>query len=202
MKMGFFFGLIIMAAIGPASSEEVTSKKKVANANYRYSLLTSGYGIVTEDDLAYDHCQRRILPYNPRTASSSLYWQCFPIKDVKPKYSISYDNDPMGAWNIIVTMCNLEIIVHHHGEKQIYVDHRGHHVDYCRDFVRKWLSLTKDQQIVCLNGDGGYYHSDEKDGKYKLWTWEKFKTKKGCHSYFSGECTTYGYSKGKCPSSR
>ncbi|MBI4041779.1 MAG: hypothetical protein HY390_07940 [Deltaproteobacteria bacterium] len=193
MKNLFFWGASFLIIVLHVESKE---------PKYSDSLLTADDGIVTADDLAYDHCRREIVPYNPNTAFNSLYWQCLPVKDVKPTYRIFRDNDPMGAWDVVITMCHLELNVNHKGEKQVYVDRRGHHVEYCKDFVQKWLKLTKDQEIVCLSGSGGEYYFDEKGGKYKLWTWEKFKTKKGCHSYFFGDCTTSGYSKKKCYSSK
>lgn len=166
------------------------------STNTKYGLITHGYGIVTDDDLAYDRFHRIIVPYNPDKHTGSLYWQCFPKKNVTVKYSTWRDNDPMGAWNIIIILCTPEIIVQHNNELQIYGDRRAHPFDYCRDFVREWKKLTKNENIVCLNGDGGNY-SETEGQKYKYWTWEKFKTRKGCNSYFDGQCETLGYSKKK-----
>ncbi|MBI2646722.1 MAG: hypothetical protein HYW85_06845 [Deltaproteobacteria bacterium] len=119
---------------------------------------------------------------------------------MSPKYTTWRASDPMGAWDIIVTLCDLEIIIRHEKELQTYVDRRAHRVDYCQEFMAEWRRLTKGQSMVCLNGSGGgFYHQDEKKGKYKLWTWEKFKTHKGCYSYFYGTCDTEGCSRGKCP---
>ena len=61
-------------------------------------------------------------------------------------------------------------------------------LEHCKEFIWAWNKLTAHQTNVCLNGDGGGggFHQDEIDGKYKLWTWEKFKTKSGCYSYFAG----------------
>lgn len=170
------------------------------SSQHAYGLLTPDYGVITEDDLAYDACQREVTPYNPNEPLGSLHWQCFDKNEVTAGYDSWRGNDGMGEWNKIYTMCTLEIRVRHGGELQLYVDRRAHRIGYCRDFVRAWRWITKNQTIVCLNGDGGGFNQDEKDGKYKLWTWEKFKTKNGCYSYFAGECNTKGYAaKKKCP---
>lgn len=195
MKFILFLVLITINTVSPALSNEIVSSK---STKYPYGLITSGYGIVTEDDLAYDDFHREIRSYNPNEHSSSLYWQCFPVKYVTPKYRTWRDNDSMGAWDVIVTLCDLEIIVRHEKEFQIYGDRRAHPVEYCQNFVTKWRKLTKGQNIVCLNGEGGYYSKDGMRKKYKYWTWEKFKTKRGCFSYFFGQCNTSGCSKGKC----
>lgn len=160
-------------------------------------LITPNYGIVTDDDLAYDASRQKIPPYAPGT--SSLYWQCLPAKQVRLKYQTSRGSDPMGLANVIVTMCEPEITVHRDGELHIYVDRRGHPVEHCHEMARQWHRLTKNESIVCLNGDGSNLMEDPKLGKYFLWTWEKFKTRKGCYSYFGGTCDTEGCSKGKCP---
>lgn len=197
MKFLLLFVLITVKITGPVFSAEIGSSTKSKSKKYSYGLITPGYGIVTEDDLAYDDSHREIHPYNPNEYSTSLHWQCFPVKDVTPKYKTWRGNNGMGAWDVIVTLCDLEIIVHHEKELQIYGDRRAHPVDYCQEFITEWRKLTKDQDIVCLNGDGGNYSEDKVNGKYKYWTWEKFKTKTGCFSYFSGQCNTSGCSKKK-----
>lgn len=200
MKLIRFLTLIFMGIVSLVFFPKNDFSKTSKSTKYPYGLITSGYGIITEDDLAYDSLRRKILPYNPHDSTDldSLHWQCFPVKDVSPKYTTWRDNDPMGAWDVIVTLCDLEIIVRHEKELQIYGDRRAHLVDYCQEFVTEWRKLTKDQDIVCLNGDGGNYLEDKVNGKYKLWTWEKFKTNKGCYSYFYGTCDTGGCSKRKC----
>lgn len=65
--------------------------------------------------------------------------------------------------------------------------------------ARQWRQLAKNENIVCLNGDGSDVMVDPKLEKYFLWTWEKFRTRKGCYSYFAGECDTQGCAKGHCP---
>lgn len=164
------------------------ASNKKAN-DYADRLLTDTYGIITESDLAYDASRRKSVPYNPNEfAGGALYWQCFPVKSVKIKYRTWKDNDPMGAWNIIITMCDLEFIVKYNNEIQIYSGRRAYPVDYCRDVTKEYRKITKGQKTVCFDGTGGTYFSDEKYGKYKSWTWEKIKTKKGCYAYFEDDC--------------
>lgn len=166
-------------------------------SKYPYGLLTLGYNIVIEDDLAYDAHERIMGPDDPETALSGLYWQCFPMEKVRTKFDSWNGPDGMGPWNKNYNMCTLEISVRDQKSVQIYVDHRGHRIDFCREFIREWKRLTRKQKIVCLNGEGGGYETDKKLGKYKLWTWEKFKTLDGCYSYFADECNTDGCAKGK-----
>lgn len=164
---------------------------------YRYGLLTPGYNIVTEDDLAWDAFNRNIEPYDPTTSLSELYWQCFPKEQITAKFNSWRGHNGMGAWNKVSMLCTLEIAVQNNRELQIFADHRGHPVEFCQKFMTQWKRVTKKQKIVCLNGEGGQYQTEAKVGKYKLWTWEKFKTKIGCYSYFASECDTKGCAEGR-----
>ncbi|OGQ15792.1 MAG: hypothetical protein A3B70_04365 [Deltaproteobacteria bacterium RIFCSPHIGHO2_02_FULL_40_11] len=166
----------------------------VFSTDHFNGLIPPGYGIVTDDDLAYDAARRIIPPYEPNNEfSGALYWQCVPKRDVVPKYTTWRGNDPMGAWDKIITLCAFEISIHREGEVHRYISRRALPVETCRLFMNEWKTVTLDQDIVCLNGEGGSYSKSKE--KYRYWTWEKFKTKKGCFSYFHGYCNTSGYSK-------
>lgn len=165
-----------------------------------YNLLTPSYGIVSEDDLAYDNHRRRIGPYNPNTSLSQLYWQCFPTSEIKAGFDAWVGPDGMGSQDAIYTMCTIEISVRNNGELQLFTDRRAHQIGFCLDFTKEWKKLTKNQKMVCLDGEGGaYYDEDKQLGRHKLWTWDKFKTKRGCYSFFADECNTKGCDQGKGP---
>lgn len=177
--------------------DATASEVQKSHAQY-YGLLTPGYGIVSQDDLAYDACRKKIGPYNPNDDLGSLYWQCFPKSEINARYNSWRGLDGGSATNELQDMCSFEIVVHHAGETQVYVDRRGHHLDFCMDYLHAWNRITRSQDTVCLSGDGGFYIQDKQWGKAKLWTWEKFKTKRGCFSYFAGRCETQGSSAKEC----
>lgn len=158
----------------------------------KYGLITDGYGIVGEDDLVYDIKYRIIDPYNPSKSTFGIYWQCLPVADVKPSYRTWRGNDGMGLADVIVTMCDLSISFRRNGELHRFCDRRAHEISYCKDFMKTWKELTSNEKIVCLNGDSPLYYHRKEYGKYILWTWNKFKTKKGCYSYFAGDCDVAG----------
>ena len=177
------------------------TNEKLFTRRPHFGLLTPGYEIVTKDDLAYDESTRIMVPYDPNDPIGPLRWQCFPKGEVDARFDSWRGTDGMGAWNKIYKMCSIEIEVHHNGEIHDYVDRRAHQVEFCQDFIQAWKRVTDHEPIVCLNGDGGGYDRDEKHGQSKLWTWEKFKTRKGCYSYFEGECDVAGCAGGECPHS-
>jgi hypothetical protein len=131
---------------------------------------------------------------------SELYWQCLPIEKVNAGFDAWVGHDGMGPQDAIYTMCTLEITVRVNNEVQTFTDRRAHQIGFCLDFTKEWKRLTEKQKFVCLDGEGGaYYDGDKNIGRQKLWTWDKFKTKKGCYSFFAGECNTSGCDQGKGP---
>jgi hypothetical protein len=192
--------ILIFLTIASALTANAAAIEKFS-PNYPYNLLTPGYSIVTEGDLAYDNYRRKIGPYNPSTSLSELYWQCWPTENIKAGFNAWVGNDGMGPHDALETMCALNITVRANNEVQTFTDRRAHQIHFCFDFTKKWKQLTKDQKFVCLDGEGGSYHDEDKNvGRSKLWTWDKFKTKKGCYSFFAGDCDTSGCekSKGSC----
>lgn len=67
--------ILIFLTIASALTANAAAIEKFSS-KYPYNLLTPGYSIVTEDDLAYDNYRRKIGPYDPSTSLSELYWQC------------------------------------------------------------------------------------------------------------------------------
>jgi len=189
LSLFLFLGLVDFAS-------GVTIEK--FSAKHPYNLLTPGYGIITEDDLAYDNFRREIGPYNPEKSLSELYWQCFPAENVKAGFNAWVGPDGMGPQDGLYTMCSIELSVHANNEIQTFADRRAHQIDFCLEFTKQFKRLTKNQKFICLDGEGGAYDGTDKNvGRQKLWTWEKFKTKKGCYSFFAGECSTSGCDQGK-----
>lgn len=191
MKLFNFILLIFLAVSNVAFAPEKSTR-------YPYGLLTSGYGIVTEDDLAYDAQNRASTPYDPTKDFNSLHWQCFPVSAIKQISRSWLGMDGAENSDNIYKMCAIEIEIQFNGERQFYVDRRGHRIAYCKEFSQSWNQLISGEDIVCLNGDGGEYQKDKDGSRYKLWTWEKVKTRKGCDSYFAGECKTEGCTNRNC----
>ena len=185
----YVLGVIFLSSFLAFAKERIVEGKK-----YSDRLLTPGYGIVTDDDLAYDAGRRGFKPYDPHGSPGGLYWQCYPIKIVKPKYRYWDDNDEMDKKGKPDKLCDLEIHVKNGSDLQVYGSRRALGASYCDDFKKNWARVTKKQKIICMDGETGFATQDEELGKYRLWTWDKIKSKKGCFSYF-GECNTRGFAK-------
>jgi hypothetical protein len=176
----------------------ITGFANAETTSYPHDLMTDGFGIITEDDLAYDAQDRLISPFNPKT-SNSIHWQCVLIKNTKASFS-SWVLENGGRFSKRrERLCAPEIQVRDHNGVQLFVIQHAQQMSYCHQFVKKWNRLTLGQKIVCLNGDFGE-RQQGLTGERRLWNLEKYKTRLGCESYFYGACNTRGCSEKKCES--
>jgi hypothetical protein len=161
-------------------------------------LITPDYGIITTDDLAYAAKHREATPYDPSKDQRARYWQCVPARIAIPKFDIWRGEDGMGRAGVEIPMCSIGIHVKLPDGLHVYGDRRGHPNSFCQEFERNWSELTRGEAIICLEGEDPSNETDETLGKYRAWIWDKFKTRKGCYSYF-GDCNVTGCAKGQCP---
>ncbi len=153
---------------------------------YPDGLLTDDYGILQEADLLFDIKNGNPRKYNISEMQSGYYrWQCFKVEDVKFKYSTWRAPDPMGAFNIIVWMCDFSFTVKNQGISHFYYDRRARRIEFCRAYASDWKKIKSGQKFVCLNGE-----PESLTNNQKAWTWNKLKSKNGCTSLFEGDCET------------
>ncbi len=169
MTYKFFLAGIFIAICSCKTSQRQIPKKIV--------FVGRDYGILSVQD--------KVRPYR-----APVMWRCFPIKDVQVKYHSWRDADPMGPYDVIVTMCNFMITVRDQPYPHIYSSRRGKEVTYCNEFKTAWDKITKGEKYICLDGETltKGEPEEDKDLKKKIvsWTWDKIKTKKGCYSYWDG----------------
>ena len=100
----------------------------------------------------------------------------------------------MGPAGVAIDMCEIEIQVKNGNDLQVFGDRRAHPAFFCKELEKNWKKITHNEKTVCISGESGHYENDEKLGRYRSWTWDKIKTKKGCHGYFLG-CNVKGFAK-------
>ena len=170
--------ILYIIFLNHAWGESVLQKK------YAYGLLTDDYGILNEKDLLADIDDAKPTPYRINEFQPAYRrWQCFPTKDVSFKFETWKDNDPMGSASIIVDLCLFSIEVKNTKPTHSYGGRRAYRLEFCKGMEKSWNRLTKNAPYVCLNG-----HPETYDNSEKHWTWEQFKTFKGCESYFQRSC--------------
>lgn len=166
----------LFLAVGACKTNSDKPIKKVEIVNPDYGILS-----ITE---------------RTRAGFLPLMWKCFPIKDVEVKYRTWRDADPLGPYDVIVTMCDFEIWVNSKPFQNVYHGRRGKPVIYCDEFKAAWNKLTKQEEHICMDGETltkGEPEEDEYSKKMKAsWTWDKIKTKKGCYSFWDGyQCVDF-----------
>lgn len=162
------------------------------NKSYPHAVLTADHGIITESYLLDEIKEiNKASPFNMKSTDYGRFrWQCFPVKNVKPKYRYWKDADPMGYASVIVTMCDFDVTVLDGKIRHLYHGRRAKEVTYCNEFKKHFSRITKNEQYICLNGEPGSLEIKKEKGKditTKYWVWNRIKTKKGCHSFF-GDC--------------
>lgn len=152
-----------------------TSTIKAIYSGKKIEMVHPDYGILPES-------------YRTRSGMRPLMWRCFPTKDVEVKYRTWRDADPMGPYDVIVTMCDFEMFVKSNSIFHVYHGRRGKQVIYCDEFKAAWSKLTQGEEHICMDGETltkGEPEEDEDSKKMLVsWTWDKIKTKKGCYSFW------------------
>ena len=160
---------------------------------YPYGLLTEDYGILDENDLLADAKDNIPYAYDiNKFQPGYMRWQCFLTKDTKFTYDKWKGNDPWGSASVIVDMCAFGFHAQSGDISHSYTGRRAYRIEFCKGLEKNWKRLTKSEPYVCLNGSPDSKLEKAKKGESFLyekdWTWNQFKTKKGCYYYFQGGC--------------
>jgi hypothetical protein len=59
----------------------------------------------------------------------------------------------------------------------------------CLWFKKRWTQLTSNESNVCLAGSNAGIEKESDGSLIRTWVLDRFKTKKGCESYFEGYCS-------------
>ncbi len=165
------------------SKSEKHNIHRYQKSEYPYVLLTDDYGILNGEDMAINTCDRYPTKISEED-SSNLYWQCFETKNAKILCEKSGNDASTG---VEMSFMTFEI----ESSPKIFRYVTGHNMESsnCLFFKKKWIKAVKNEKHVCFSGS---FNSVETDEKYKLssnWQFDKFKTKRGCTSYFYGHCS-------------
>lgn len=182
------FSLFFLITLSPNVYANSVLKQK-----YPHGLLTEDYGILEENDLAADAKNNGPYPYDiNKFQPAYMRWQCFPTEDTKFTYEKWKGNDPWGSETKIVEMCAYSFYAQNGKISHSYSGRRAYRIEFCKDLQKKWKQLTTNEPYVCLNGSPDSTLKEVKKSKISLyeksWTWNQFKTKKGCYYYFQGGC--------------
>jgi hypothetical protein len=176
--------LVLLLFQSGYSKGVVQSKhQKELLSHFPYGLLTDDYGILNLDDLKINACEAIPTPFSGKKTSTPYpYWQCFEVKNSKMVCEPGkYDPHEQEFMSMLVVSGSRD------GELHEFISRRPIPIRSCRRYQRVWQKFTKNERHVCVSGA-------EPDKEIKdetiVWVWifGRYKTKKGCDSYFSGEC--------------
>ncbi len=122
-------------------------------------------------------------------------WKCYPLETVRPSFRTWKGADPLGPYDVMVTMCDLKISVSNKQIQNEYSDTRGRKISYCNEFMSAWKKLTTNEKKICIAGRSIKNSYDVKQiPKFSKvdWIWDKIKTKKGCYSFWDAyDCADF-----------
>lgn len=144
-----------------------------------FALIGDDYGILNLDDLAINACIAVPQPF----AEESIffpYWQCFETKNV------AFECDHGGIQEPGTPIEALMVFVVRSQKKSEYLAPSLMDLAACNEYKKDWERLTKGEKHVCFSAE---LVDLGKDGEHDAhWIFDKFKTRKGCVSYFEGYC--------------
>lgn len=188
MKYQVVFIVVLCLFISTQAQAISESAKK----KYPYQLLTADYGILNENDLAaYTWKITHQMPAFSKGSLGINYWQCFARNQVSVTLEDTggYSEDfPLNTTiaDLTINVRDQSGITHEYGMRSVY-----DLPTYQRDFNR-WQKLMKGEKYVCLGGDFVSVQNEFAPNGEKIkvygWIFDKLKTKKGCASYFEGDC--------------
>jgi hypothetical protein len=153
------------------------------NKEFPYALLTDDFGILNRDDLATNSCMGEPVPFAKRNLAFP-YWQCFEVQNIK---LICEDMGPYE--NSKERSALMKFKIHSNEKTAEYLNRRGIEMSECVSFRKTWQMKTQNQKYFCISGTFGFIDKTKEKLETEIWTFLKYKTKKGCESYFQGDCS-------------
>ena len=145
-------------------------------------LISDDYGILEIQDLRSNACVAR--PYAFLKGEWGIYeiWQCFEVKKSNFDCEIGGRDDDTKE-----IMAMLVIFGQRGKESHEFISRRPISLMECRDRQADWRKMIKNEKYVCVSGS---FPGKELVKGVPGWVWffGRYKTRKGCESYFADEC--------------
>lgn len=182
-NLKFLYLFYLVGSFNACTSQQKLHLRQLKES-FPYGLVGDDYGILNKDDLAINTCEvEEVVPFPPQDVSSYPYWQCYSVKDVAIRCDDSdFDEDVQS------TMAILDFQVRSQKGNHDYLTRRAIPMESCKYFQIEFKKMTENEQHVCASGDFWKKDAGSKLDHATTWSFDKFKTKKGCVSYFADEC--------------
>lgn len=184
-KVMGLLGIILFSHYLYGCSSQQVQHTRNLNTVYPYGVIGDDYGILNEDDLAINTCNvKEVEPFSLTVDTSYPYWKCYSAKDVSILCDDpDYDEDEKS----LMVILDLEVRSLKEGNHD-YLTRRAIRLESCKYFQNQFKKTTVNESHVCVSGE--FWKIDKRnDGNSQMiWSFDKFKTKKGCVSYFADKC--------------
>ncbi len=151
--------------------------------NFPYALLTDDFGILNHDDLKINQCIAAPSLFSENESTPYPYWQCFDTKDAKMKCEGRiYSAEEKSRMSMLV------ITGKRNDNLNEFISRRPMKLKMCHLYLRDWAKFTKNEKHICISGGSISSEINKKSQKKSVWIFDRYKTKKGCGSYFNGMC--------------
>ncbi len=150
---------------------------------FPYGLLTDDFGILNKQDLRTNTCIARPTPFSEENEFSPYpHWQCFEVKNSKMICERGkYDLHEKTLMSMLVVSGTRDGALHE------FISRRPIPLRSCQLYQRDWRKFTKNEKYICVSGAEPSKEIKEKKTMW-IWIFGRYKTRKGCDSYFNGEC--------------
>lgn len=175
--------LILILIISHPLVLSATEHLKELKASFPEALLTDDYGILTKEDLRINSCIANPSPFSENTTTSYPFWQCFLLSNTQMTCEgHKYDSDSRTRVSLLVISAKRD------GESHEFISQRTLPVESCQLFLNDWNNFIKSEKYVCVSGS---FISKKVTNGQTLFSWlfGRYKTLRGCDSYFEGECS-------------
>lgn len=160
-------------------------------AKYPFGLLGEDHGLLTEQDLAVNTCDAIPEPFSP-TSKAYPYWQCFNTSEISVlRENPTYSEDLKAEAVIMAVHAKAGTLT------QEYLSPRPISLKSCHGYQKNWRRLNKGEKYGCISGQFND-QTDDAGENVTYWIFDKFKTHRGCVSYFAGDCSLAHQIKGGC----
>lgn len=185
--------LLLSFSLSSSFAGRGESHLRQLNTDFPYGLLTDDFGILDRDDLKINSCIAVPGPFadSLNQGYGYPYWQCFEAKKAKMICEgQKYDPETKSRKSMLV------ISAARGDELHEFISRRPINLRSCRLYQSEWQKLVSHEKYICVSGETP---SRKKESRKTVWIFGRYKTKKGCDSYFEGECNLqYQIKQGTC----
>lgn len=155
---------------------------EISEASRKFAVVTPSYGVLNGDDI--DIYAWRWNYSDAKPVVFGEYWACFKKSEIRKMECREFDYDALQNEH----NAELEILISDGKRIHDIGARRALDVDVCRKTIFEFKKLLKDEAYFCMGLGFGSTSVAPSGIETVGWFYDKFKTKKGCTSYFGEYC--------------